>query len=214
MRGLLTKEYYLILKTCKWYLLLVLPFLLISFVASENGMHFFMFYPTLMVSMIPNNLLTSDEKSRWNAYCAALPYRRSQMVSAKYIWTLLLVFGITLICIIGQLSKMAIVGNMTVETVCQRISMQLTYFSTGIICPALTLPILYKFGVEKGRAIYAIGIICALCGGFILQDESTTLISLPQIPEIITSLLGVLIAVILFGFSWFLSTVFYKKREF
>lgn len=221
MRGLLTKEYYLILKTCKSYLLIILPFLLISLVAPENGMNFFMFYPTLMVSMIPNNLLTSDEKSRWNTYCAALPYRRSQMVSAKYICTFLLVLGMTLICIIAHLLRMAIVSDVTSEMICQSVSMQLTYFSAGIICPAITLPILYKFGVEKGRPIYliAIVVVCILTGSIsaissVSVQNTFSLLSLPHLPEIITSLLGVLIAAILFGFSWFLSTVFYKKREF
>ncbi len=215
MRGLLTKEYYLILKTYKGYLLMILPFLLIFLVAFENEMSFFMFYPTLVISMIPSALLSSDEKSRWNTYCAALPYQRSQMVSAKYICTFLLILGVTLLSIIVKLLKMAIVGDMTTEMICQNISTQLTYFSTGIICPAITLPILYKFGVEKGRFIYlfAIVVICAL-GGSISISNAFTLFSLPHLSEIITSMLGVLIAAILFGFSWLLSIAFYKKREF
>ncbi|MBE6542578.1 MAG: hypothetical protein E7672_09085, partial [Ruminococcaceae bacterium] len=80
------------------------------------------------------------------------------------------------------------------------------------VASSLTLPFVFKYGVEKGRGAYyvMIGVVCA--GSIIassifnegLQNEIQLNAVLP-----IACLIGVGIYVL----SWYLSIVFYKNRE-
>ena len=80
------------------------------------------------------------------------------------------------------------------------------------VASSLTLPFVFKYGVEKGRGAYyvMIGVVCA--GSFIattifkegLQNQIQLNAVLP-----IACLVGIGIYVL----SWCMSIVFYKKRE-
>ena len=80
------------------------------------------------------------------------------------------------------------------------------------VASSLTLPFVFKYGVEKGRAAYyvMIGVVCA--GSIIatsifkegLQNEMQLNAVLP-----IACLVGIGIYVL----SWYLSVAFYKKKE-
>ena len=80
------------------------------------------------------------------------------------------------------------------------------------VASSLTLPFVFKYGVEKGRGAYyvMIGVVCA--GSIIattifkegLQNEIQLNAVLP-----IACLVGIGIYVL----SWYLSVVFYKKKE-
>ena len=83
MKGLLLKDFYLAWRYCRILLILVVVFIALSW-AGEGSM-FFLFYPIILVSMIPVTLLGYDERDRWMGYSAALPYTRGQLVSAKYL---------------------------------------------------------------------------------------------------------------------------------
>ena len=64
MRGLLLKDLYLIRKYLVSYLVLMVEFLVIS--AFSNGNMFLTFYPCLIATMVPVNLLSYDERSGWH----------------------------------------------------------------------------------------------------------------------------------------------------
>lgn len=80
------------------------------------------------------------------------------------------------------------------------------------VASSLTLPFIFKYGVEKGRGAYyvMIGVVCAgsiiasnlLSDGFPTDTEWNGLLP-------IMCLAGIGI----YALSWYLSIVFYKKRE-
>ena len=83
MKGLILKDLYMAVKYCRAYALIAIVFLGFSVVNGDNM--FFLFYPCLLCGMIPVNLLAYDERSKWLLYSAALPYSKTQLVTAKYL---------------------------------------------------------------------------------------------------------------------------------
>ena len=90
MKGLLLKDWYMMKKYCRSYVLIAVVFIALSLVSSGNM--FFVFYPCLLCGIIPVNLLGYDERSRWMQYSGTLPYTKRQIVSAKYLIGLLAQF--------------------------------------------------------------------------------------------------------------------------
>ena len=86
MKGLILKDFYMAMKYCRVYLAITIIFAIASIYGNST---FFLFYPVLMAGIIPVNLISYDEKSKWNVYVGAFPYTRREFVSVKYIVCLL-----------------------------------------------------------------------------------------------------------------------------
>ena len=207
MKGLLLKDWYMMKKYCRYYLFVSIGFIILSMMSSGNM--FFIFYPCLLAGMIPVNLLGYDERSRWTEYLGTLPYTKTQIVSAKYLIGLFTQIAILIVICITQGVKMGIDGTFVLKEFLV-LMMLLLIMASG--ASSLTLPFVFKYGVEKGRGAYyvMIGVVCA--GSIIattifkegLQNEIQLNAVLP-----IACIVGVAIYVV----SWCLSIMFYKKRE-
>lgn len=206
MKGLLLKDFYLSWRYCRILLILVVVFIALSW-AGEGSM-FFLFYPIILVSMIPVTLLGYDERDRWMGYSAALPYTRGQLVSAKYLVGLCFSGGAFLLSVAATLVWMGVNGVFSWEKLAV---LGVTLLVLTCLCPAILLPFTFKYGVEKGRFAYYITIgICCGVGAFLVSAGF-------EIPTVINSfwLLGAVagVSVLLYVLSWWLSIRFYQKRE-
>lgn len=209
MKGLLLKDFYMACKYCRAYLLIVVVFALATpFSGNENL--FMLFYPCILASMVPVNLLAYEAQCKWEQFAGTLPYSRTQLVSGKYL-TGLLASGITLILAgIAQAIGMAVKGGFQAGEFC---SLMAALALTACVVPAITLPLIFKFGVEKGRIVYLVmvGLFCGLSAvaSIALPDDvfAQAASFSPAMP------LAFLAAVGLYALSWFLSTRFYGKRE-
>ncbi len=207
MKGLLLKDLYMMKKYCKAYLLITVVFIAVSFASSENL--FFVFYPCLLCGMIPVNLLGYDERSRWLQYSETMPYTKEQIVSGKYLIGLGTQVSVLLITGIAQAIRMRVSGAFMLG---EYLVLMMLLLIMSLLASSITLPFMFKLGVEKGRMAYyiMIGIVCAgsiiasnlLSGGF--QAEVKLNGILPFI---------CLVGIGLYALSWYLSIVFYKKRE-
>lgn len=72
MKGLLLKDWYMIQKYCRSYILITAVIIGISLANGENL--FFTFYPCMLCGMIPVTLLGYDERSGWMQYSGTMPY--------------------------------------------------------------------------------------------------------------------------------------------
>ena len=207
MKGLLLKDWYMMKKYCRYYLFVSIGFIILSMISSGNM--FFVFYPCLLCGMIPVNLLGYDERSRWTEYVGTLPYTKTQIVSAKYLIGLFTQIAMLIVICAAQGVKMGIEGTFVMKEFSVLMMLLLVMAS---VASSLTLPFIFKYGVEKGRGAYyvMIGVVCA--GSIIattifkegLQNEIQLNAVLP-----IACIVGVAIYVV----SWCLSIMFYKKRE-
>ncbi len=207
MKGLLLKDFYMIVKYCRSYLLMAIVFLTVSVLNPGNT--FFVFYPVLLAGMIPTTLLSYDERSGWQTYSAALPYTKAQCVSAKYLVGLICQGVILVLLTVVQGICMSMTGTFDIA---ELLTLVLMLSIIAPIAPAFCMPFIFKLGVEKGRIAYyvMIAIICALIvgGGTIFRSALDAKIE-PG-PAVV---FVVLLFVALYALSWFLSIKFYEKRE-
>jgi len=207
MRGLLLKDWYMAKKYCKSYLLITVVFVAISLVSDGNM--FFVFYPCLLCGMIPVNLLGYDERSRWMQYSGTLPYTKTQIVSGKYIIGLLAQLAILFVTGSAQAAKMIVAGDFVFGYF---IVLMLLMLIVSTFTSSISLPFMFKLGVEKGRTAYyiMIGFVCAasVLASSIFRGQLASEIQ----PNIVLTVLAI-VGIGVYIFSWYMSVVFFKRRE-
>ena len=201
MKGLLLKDFYLMKKYCRTYLFIAAIFAITS-VYTDNL--FFIFYPCILISLIPMTLYTYDEKERWCAYCLTLPVKRSQYVNAKYFC------GIICTIIISAVMTLAYGLKSTENINLLNFSVLLAAnICVGLLCQSVTLPLVLKFGAEKARMIYYL-IICIACATSVIIFQGVTFTKFK------TDLFGItffVLIIVLYAFSWIISIKIFEKKE-
>lgn len=202
MKGLLIKDLYMARKYFKSYILLSVIFLA-SAMVSDNL--FFLFYPCLLCSMIPVNLLAYDERGKWDVYAGTLPVSRAQIVSAKYLMGLI-AQSLVLLCVgLTQLVRMKLNGDFDLAEYGSILGILL---SLCFLTIAIPMPFMFKLGVEKGRMAYyvMVGVACGgsyLASSFVSEVNSAGL----SVPVLCLAAIG------FYGLSWYLSIRLYEKKE-
>lgn len=207
MRGLLLKDWYMMKKYCRAYLVIAAVFIAVSVFSAENL--FFVFYPCMFCGMIPVSLLSYDERSRWLQYSATLPYTRAQIVSAKYMIGLLSQVVVLVLTGIAQSVRMIASGFFVFGDF---MVLMLLLLTVSTVTSSISLPFIFKLGVEKGRTAYY-AMILFVCGAGtvssgLMNTQLQNEIEL-GLPLTIIALFGIGI----YALSWYLSVVFYQKRE-
>lgn len=207
MSGLLLKELYMARKYCRLHLVITVLFLGMAMLPSAENL-FLLFYPSAMASFIPVTLLSYDTQSKWDVYFDTLPTSRAQYASAKYLIGLILGELVLALTAFTQLLAMKLSGEGSLH---QLLSLLCALQSLVIALPALSLPPIFKWGVEKGRiwSLVMIAIIFGGSAGLALGVEDGESFSLPGNWSV-WLLLG---AVVLYALSWLLSIRLYRTRE-
>ncbi|MBQ9704080.1 MAG: ABC-2 transporter permease [Clostridia bacterium] len=187
---------------------LVLVIFTVLSLASKGNM-FFVFYPCLLCGMIPVNLLGYDERSRWMQYSGTMPYTKTQLVSAKYLIGLLSQTAMLVVMGIAQGIKTTVSGDFVWNDF---IVLMLMMLIMATLTSSISLPFIFKLGVEKGRTAYylMIGMVCGasvLASSFFRSDLQAEI--RPNTILIVLSIVGVGVYIL----SWLLSIRFFKKRE-
>ena len=207
MKGLLLKDWYMMKKYCRYYLFVSIGFIILSMISSGNM--FFVFYPCLLCGMIPVNLLGYDERSRFTEYVGALPYTKTQIVSAKYLIGLFTQITMLIVICVAQGVKMGIEGTFVLK---EFLLLMMLLLIMASVASSLTLPFVFKYGVEKGRGAYyvMIGVVCSgsIIATTIFKEGLQYEIQLNAVFPI-----AFLVGIGIYMLSWYLSVVFYKKRE-
>ena len=143
MKGMLLKDLMTLRRTMLLYLVLIVFFAVSN---GGAGAAFAMFYSIAM----PVNMIAVDERSRFDRLMPMLPVKPVVCVLDKYIgaWGCLV-----LAAVLGVISESVRVGALTLSPVI------LPAVAVCLISQAITLPLLFKFGVDQGRMIYMIAII-------------------------------------------------------
>ena len=207
MKGLLLKDWYMMKQYCRYYLFCAVGFTALSVISSGNM--FFVFYPCLLCGMIPVNLIGYDERSRWMQYCGTLPYTKAQVVSGKYLIGLFSQLTVLLVIGTAQAAKMIISGIFDFGEFAVLILLMLI---VSMLSSSISLPFIFKLGVEKGRTAYyvMVGFVCgaSVLASGLFRGELGIEIKLNLVLTILA-----IIAIGIYIFSWYMSIVFYKKRE-
>lgn len=164
----------------------------------------------VLFAMIPIASFTYDKQAKWDVFGQTLPVTRKQMVQSKYVVALLfIVIGLVLSFIITGTATF--IKESSVEVV-ELIATNSLVASVGIILLAIMLPLIYKFGVEKSRimllAISSIPIIALL----LLSKLGFTVPSNIDWQKVAYTI--PVVALILFGISFFISNKIYARKDF
>ncbi len=204
MKGLLLKDWYLTLKYARFLML----FAVIYGVAGVFRQDFaaFSILPVMMIALLPQTLVSYDEREKWTVYAQALPVSRAQYVTEKYL------FGAC--CYAVYLAVLALLHLAAgTEDYGTLFAMQ---FSIGLLAPSVLLPLLFRFGSEKGRMAYLI-VIAAFFGAAMVLMQGASLVGRGGVTAIVSGALPALvlcpIMVAVYVLSWRIAIAMYQKRE-
>ena len=201
MSALILKDYYVIFRQMRIFLLLVLVFSCIPGA-------FYSTFAVVYASMLPYTALAYDERSHWDQMAAMMPYSDRDLVLSKYVF--------------GWLSTAAAAAaTFVLQTVLSAVwpgaegpSVPVILLSVCVaVCILdITLPMMFRFGVEKARlAMFLIIFLVCASAGAIASIERSSLdggfyLSLSLVPAAIT-------AAVLTVVSIPLSVRFYSRRK-
>lgn len=205
MTGLLKKDLYVAGKSGRLLLVLALVFSMVPSLGAFGST-----YAVMLAVMMPLNSIAYDERCKWDRYAAMLPYRTGQLVWSKYLLSYLYTLLGGGIIVLGAFLRGVTTGaadwKETAET-----SVMLAVVMLFIT--ALGLPLLYRFGSEKGRLAM---ILCMGVGVGAAMGLMGIFGELPELPELPLPVLAAGIAVLAVGAtyaSFRLSVYFYRKRQ-
>lgn len=213
MKGILIKDLYVAAKQCRYLLISPIVFIAISVFGQNTGTLFFAFFASLLMSMFPMTIMSFDERSRWDVFSIALPYKRSDMVLSKYV---LSIAGNVIASVLYFF--ISLIVNASSWDIEFYFSIAVISASFGLIYTAIAFPPIFKLGVEKGRIWYLISIVAiSAIGGGIAENASgfftPTTEPIPM-ENLSAGLIVFPISVILVAISALISIKFYEKREF
>ena len=209
MKGLLLKDFYSTIKYGKTYFIILAIFAFISFMDEEVRVSYFLLYPCLLAALLPMTLLSYDERSKWNAYCGGLPVIKSEIVSSKYIMGLCFMILVLLVFCITNGIKMYTNGVFLTKKIFNLIAIMLTIFFAA----SLPIPLMYKFGAERGRVIYYIITFAIFTGLSIIlgiwnSNGARDLSFLGNLSGFVP-----LIGAFLYLLTWRLSILLFERKE-
>ncbi|MDE6996419.1 MAG: ABC-2 transporter permease [Oscillospiraceae bacterium] len=205
MIGLLKKDLYVADKSGRMLLVMALVFSMVPNMGSFGST-----YALMLALMMPLTSIAYDERSKWDRYAAMLPYTPGKIVWSKYLlayfYTLL---GIGII-VLGTFVRGYITGAADWRETAQ---MSALLGIVMLFVLDLGLPMIYRFGSEKGRfaMIVVMGVGVGAAFGIIgVFGEPPELPSLP-LPAA-AALVAALVIAATYG-SFHLSVYFYRKRQ-
>ena len=205
MIGLMRKDLFVADKSGRLLLVLALVFSVVPGMGSFGST-----YAVMLALMMPMTSIAYDERCKWDKYAAMLPYTPGQIVWSKY---LLAYFYTVLgggIIVLGTFLR-----GITTGSADWRETMEMAVLMGVIMLfvMALGLPVIYRFGSERGRlamfVIMGVGVGAALGIVSVLPE-------LPKLPSLPLPVVAVILAALVVAAtytSFRVSVHFYKKRQ-
>ena len=206
MIALLRKDIYVADKQARLLIVLALIFCLIPNMGAFSST-----YALMTAFMIPINSLAYDDKSKWDKYAAMLPYRISELVGSKYLLCVIYTGLAFLIVAVGMAVQGLVVTKAGIDWT-ELWETELVLIVTMAFIMNLTLPMLYRFGTERGRMLMILMLGAALGMGLGLVKIVKTL-HIPGLPLPLIVTAGVAAAVLLTVISVRLAMRFYRNRR-
>ncbi|TCT16252.1 ABC-2 family transporter [Natranaerovirga pectinivora] len=202
MIGLLLKDLITLKDQGKMIIVLLVFYSFIA-VGSGNNLMFGMMI-AILCAMLPITVMGFDEKAKWDKYALSMPISRFEVVMSKYL------LGICFF-ILGFVVNVIFNLFTTSQGLMDIVEMSLGVVGIGVIYLCFVLPLLFKFGVEKGRFFLmlvmfiplGIGILLNKLG-FVMPPKETIDTMMAFIP---------LLSIIIFFCSIGLSYSIYSKKE-
>lgn len=156
MKSLILKDLYNIGHNAKSMLLILLVFAIGLIRAS--GVESYIISSGVLCSMMIVTTFTFDDHCKWSKYALVMPICKKDIVKAKFI--VLIIFCIAGICV-GTVFGVA--GGMAMHKMALSMEGIVTMFFMGfvglivsVIFGSMSIPLVFKYGAEKGRMLLLI----------------------------------------------------------
>lgn len=216
LKGLIIKELVSVKSYTKNIVLFVILAAIMSFFM-DNINNFIPVYIPLVLGMMATNSFVYDGQANSERYFLAMPLNKNDIIKAKYLYISLVtflgsVFGVILAILLQCLKEVSLLNIGDI-------------LSTGIgalfalmILQIFQIPILVKFGYEKGKFIQMIAIILimGIASGislFFVNNQSFEINKVLGILKKYGIYIGLLSSVVLYTMSYYISCVIYNKKE-
>ncbi|MDO4477622.1 MAG: ABC-2 transporter permease [Lachnospiraceae bacterium] len=194
MKALMIKDTYSIWKQMKLMVLMVVIF-------SVVPTPFLNIFAVTYASMIPYTAAALDEQSRWPAMAAMMPYRPMDMVLSKYALGWIFIGGAMMISLVaGAVRALVMQTVFTYSVIC-------IGAMAALVVMSITMPLIFKFGVEKGRLV-VIFLIALICG----SAAAVSKVDIQNMPvNGLFLIVGVVVTVVISGVSVFIACRIYER---
>ncbi len=154
MKGLLIKDYKLIMHNKRMFLILMV----VWFLAFQNyaGYSFLIAYSTMIFILLALNTISTDEYYKSTPFLLTLPVKRETYTAEKYV----LMLGLSLLgTALSTLLCILVHRNLLQELILEGVSIYIIL----VLFQLLMIPIQLKFGNDKGR-IVLLGLLAVVAG--------------------------------------------------
>ncbi len=202
MKALLRKDFYVLSTSLKSVLLTWVVFPLVALINPEFSS--FILYVGLVAGTLSSTLISYEEREKWPLFAGTLPLSKKQVVTERYVSTLIMMLISSLI---GAVIMLTYVLRGAPEYASAGLLVQ--NFATSLVMPSLLLPVTYRFGIEKGRYIVmflviAIAMLTPQMATMLTSEGSASAFILPLM------LVG---SIVLYAVSYLLSLKWYVNKD-
>lgn len=152
MKALLMKDCFVLWKQLRIFILVML------FITVFNGA-FGNIFIVIWAAMLPYTAMAYDERSKWDQLAAMMPYSVRDIVLSKYLLGWLCCGTAALFALLVQLVETALGFPLAAFSPIDN----LIGFCASLCVLSITLPLMFRFGVERGRLVMFL-LIFLVCG--------------------------------------------------
>ena len=180
MKSLILKDLYNIGHNVKSMLFILVVFAVA--LIPTSGVAGYIFLCAILCSMMIVTTFSFDDNSKWTRYAMIMPVSKKDLVAGKFI-------VLAIFCLAGSLFGLVVgsIGGLTIKSISfdligigELLLFALTAWVVSIIFGSMSIPLVFKFGAEKGRVLLLISFLfpAALCFGiyqlFVILDIELT----------------------------------------
>lgn len=155
MNGLLLKDYYSLKPMIHLYFVMIIFFSAI-FVPTGNSLAVYVLI-VMIGSMLPMTSISYDSIAHWDRFSLTTPLVRKENVKAKYMLMFLLaIAGVLIASVINILTLVFLPGGGTFGVEIDPVTLVLLMLSMAMFIGSISLPMVYRFGVERAMIVIII----------------------------------------------------------
>lgn len=202
MKGLIIKDLFTIKQQTKIYSFMMLLFGTFALISDSPA--YFWSITCMITIMLPVTALSYDERANWDKYALSMPVSRKDIVRSKY--------GLGGITTFAGCVLIFIFSVIQLKDLSEALTAALIFWFACVFLLSVLMPVLIKFGVEKGRIIM-LGIFFTPL--ILVMIANTLHAPIPDMDALAWLKYILPIFVLAFvGFSYFLSYKLYLKKDF
>ncbi len=218
MSGLLIKDWKLLKRQGRYYGMVLILVCAMIFVGSKSYSSFITSYLTFMISMFAISSFSYDELDNGMAFLMALPSGRKHYVQAKYLFSFLLITGGWLAGVVIRL--VLFLMRFSLEEYLEILPEEPVYLMVCLTYVGCIIPVLLKYGAEKGRNIAFMALAVIAIGVFLTAKTGLYFVWgmffrwLSQMPPAMLFILSGGICALVLAASYRISVRIIRKKEF